>query len=186
MDVNPILRWAGSKRKLLPAIVNNCPQRFNRYVEPFAGSASVFMKLNPGPSIINDINVELIRTYRVVKRAASAVAGALDEYPKSKDLYYLLRSILPTDLDPISRAARFIYLNRFSFNGVYRTNSAGYYNVPMGTKTGNLPTEEELRRFGERLQHTVLRSRDFEEIVDQARKDDFYYLDPPYSEPETR
>ena len=179
VEALPILRWAGSKRKLLPTIAQHFPTRFDRYVEPFAGSACVFVKLNPSRSIINDINAELIRTYRVIKSKAEQIATVLESWPRSRDLFYLLRYIRGADLDVASRAARFIYLNRYSFNGVYRTNEAGTYNVPMGTKTGKLPTGEELSRFADRLSGCSLYCLDSEEIVSMGANGDFFYLNYP-------
>jgi DNA adenine methylase len=181
--VIPIVRWAGSKRRLLGAISARLPKAFDRYIEPFAGSACVFLALNPKSARINDINSELIGAYRAIKRDVLAVCDALSDFPHSRDLYYLLREIEPSSLDRASRAARFLYLNRYSFNGVYRTNSAGQFNVPMGKKTGGMPSKRNFLAFADRLQSASLSTSDFEHVVSSAQGGDLIYLDPPYSQP---
>lgn len=170
----------------MPKIKALTPQSFGRYLEPFAGSACVFLALHPDKAVLGDINDELIRTYRTVRAAPRDVARALADFPRDHDLYRFLRAIPPATLDSRTRAARFLYLNRHSFNGVYRTNREGQFNVPMGTKTGSVPTESELVAFSRRLQRVELVAGDFEVILRLAGRQDFIYLDPPYVDPNRR
>lgn len=177
----PFLRWAGSKRRLLPTLQSFCPQSFERYVEPFAGSACLFFLLQPRQAIIGDFNQSLIETYTAVARSPRAISNRLATFPTTSDFYYSLRKQSPSCLTPIERAARFIYLNRFCFNGVYRTNRNGEFNVPRGTKTGQLPTYTELKECASVLSRASFVAGDFEETLAQATTNDFVYLDPPYS-----
>jgi DNA adenine methylase len=130
-DCAPFLRWAGSKRLLLPVLQNFWTARHKRYVEPFAGSACLFFAIKPAKAILGDLNPELIATYIEVKYRIGAVLDELKKLkPKSKREYKRLRSIDIAALTPPARAARFIYLNRYCFNGIYRTNLLGQFNVP--------------------------------------------------------
>lgn len=184
--LSPILRWAGSKRQVLPTLVANTPNQYGAYIEPFAGSACLFFALQPERAVIGDFNADLIVTYQVIAEAPSAVAKALSRMPKDQDFYYELRARDITRLSRVAQAARFVYLNRFSFNGVYRTNRKGQFNVPRGTKTGALPTTESLVAAAKALGSATIVCGDFEKTVDHARRGDFVYMDPPYRQDESR
>jgi DNA adenine methylase len=139
------LRWAGSKRQLLPILTEMIGQDYERYVEPFAGSACVFFELVPDKALLGDVNAELIHTYIEVKYRVEDVIKQLAQWRKSKKRYFELRALEPESLSPAIRAARFIYLNRCCFNGLYRTNRQGRFNVPYGGKrSGRLPSAETL------------------------------------------
>lgn len=130
----PFLRWAGGKNwliKYLPGLIKDLD--FNNYHEPFFGGGSVFFALSPDGAILSDINEELINTYVEVRDNVESVIKIIDEWAVNEDQYYVIRSEEPDD--SIRRAARFIYLNRTSFNGIYRVNRKGQYNVPYGKKT---------------------------------------------------
>jgi DNA adenine methylase len=143
----PFLRWAGSKRQLIHALKQYYPANSLRYVEPFAGSARLFFALRPSRAILGDINAELMHMYLEVKYRARGVAALLQGAQRSKRTYMLLRRQVPENLDRASRAARFIYLNRYCFNGLYRTNTEGTFNVPFGADaTGVLPPADLLVR----------------------------------------
>ncbi len=185
-SVPPLFRWAGSKRKLLPTLLAYCPAEFNTYIEPFAGSACLFFLLQPHRAILGDFNAQLIETYRTVARAPHAVAAKLETMAVSESYYYELRSQDPASLKSIGRAARFVYLNRFCFNGVFRTNQRGEFNVPRGTKTGQLPTGTDLRSCAQVLKRATLIAGDFERTIDHVKSRDFVYLDPPYSSADER
>lgn len=135
--------------------------------------------LQPKRAILGDFNSELMTTYRTVAHHPRAISNYLRAFQTTKDFYYKLRDQHPLELDAIRRAARFIYLNRFSFNGVYRTNRLGEFNVPRGSKTGQLPTFEELKRCALALKSACCIADDFEVTIDKARTNDFVYLDPP-------
>lgn len=178
--MQPILRWAGSKRKLLPLLLQAVPPTTTRYIEPFAGSACLFFALKPSAAVLGDVNPHLIDTYQTIRRHPRLVARAAHAIPPSQDYYYRTRAIAPQSLNPVDRAARFLYLNRNCFNGVYRTNRSDAFNVPMGTKTGSLPTEPTLVRCSIALRRATLLSGDFEHTLRTVRAGDFIYLDPPY------
>lgn len=182
-DCPPFLRWAGSKRKLLPKLKGFWTKEHKRYVEPFAGSACLFFALRPPKAIIGDMNSELISTYIEVKYRLPALLTALAELPPwNKKEYLRLRSLDPSRLGPQARAARFIYLNRFCFNGIYRTNLRGQFNVPYsGDGCGALPQDEVFQRCSCRLQGARFVSGDFEKVLSQVEKGDLVYMDPPYA-----
>jgi DNA adenine methylase Dam len=137
----PFLRWAGSKRKLLPHLAPYWGSSYTRYVEPFMGSASLFYAANPSAAILSDINHELVNAFVSVRDHPRAVHNRLIIIPKGKRSYKKLRKLDLASLDPLDRAARFIFLNRYCFNGIYRTNNNGTFNVPYAQAgTGNLPT----------------------------------------------
>lgn len=177
----PLLRWAGSKRSLLGELCNWVPPSFERYIEPFAGSACLFFALAPARAILGDLNRELIAFYRQLRRRPRPVAGVLEQMPRDPGSYYAIRALRPTSLSPDTRAARFLYLNRMAFNGVYRTNRDGHFNVPMGRRVGAFPTVEHLVRCAEKLRGVELVPGDFEQTLSSVGTGDFVYLDPPYS-----
>lgn len=161
-------------------LLKSTPVKMSRYVEPFAGSACLFLALQPQQALLSDINRELIETYDALSLVPEDVASALSEMPQSADFYYLLRSRDPNSLDLTGRAARFIYLNRFCFNGVYRTNRAGQFNVPYGSRTGKLPCTQHFVAVGCALRRAARYTCDFECTLGSVRDGDFVYLDPPY------
>jgi DNA adenine methylase len=140
--VAPFLRWAGSKRGAIPVLRQFVPKKFNKYIEPFAGSACLFFHIRPEKAILADLNGELIETYAAIKRSPGHVGRALADLPFGREEYYQIRQDQNvTRLSPTQRAARFIYLNRFCFNGLYRTNAAGKFNVPFGApRNATVPT----------------------------------------------
>jgi DNA adenine methylase len=178
----PFLRWAGSKRQLIPILSKYWSNEHQRYIEPFVGSGCLFFYLKPERSILCDINLDLVEAYKQVRNNLSSVLQALKTTKKGRDEYYRIRSLDPETLDPAHRAARFIYLNRFSFNGLYRTNKAGKFNVPYGgDKSGSVPSDDAFLVYSELLQQSILISGDFEIALEKARHGDFVYMDPPYS-----
>jgi DNA adenine methylase len=180
--VRPFLRWAGSKRQLIPRLSKYWTADCTRYIEPFVGSACLFFSLAPAAAILGDINAELMATYQQVKSNLPAMLAELGKMKKSKEDYLRLRSATPFTLKPEQRAARFIYLNRFCFNGLYRTNRAGEFNVPFsGDRTGELPTAEVLKGCSSRLQSAKLVTGSFEHTLEMAQPGDFVYMDPPFS-----
>lgn len=184
---SPFLRWAGSKRQLIPILEQFWRPSYRRYVEPFAGSASLFFAVRPTRAVLGDINPELIAAYRQIKYQMSNVWAILRGMPNNRRAFLKMRSVSPFELDGPTRAARFIYLNRFCFNGLYRTNSKGVFNVPYGgAKSGNLPSEATLRACSRALQTAALVCRDFEATLRDVRSGDFVYMDPPYSVKATR
>lgn len=180
--VTPIFRWAGSKRKVLPQLSAFWRPTFRRYVEPFAGSAALFFRIQPQHAVLGDINSALIEAYEVIRDRPDDVHEAVSRIRRGERKYYRVRSQNPSRLGAFGRAVRFVYLNRYCFNGIYRTNADGKFNVPYAhIKPGVIPPIEDFRRSATLLNRAVLRSCDFGQILRNVRKDDFVYLDPPYA-----
>lgn len=177
----PIIRWAGSKTRILPILVEHMPERFERYIEPFCGSMSLFVKMRPARSIMADINPELINFYEQIRAYPTVIAEKVFALSRDKDEYYRQRSLDFRQMTCIDRAVRFFYLNRHCFNGVYRTNLKGDFNVPYGSKLTEIPTSDELHAFSESIQTAKFLNCDFETTVAEAEAGDLVYLDPPYA-----
>jgi DNA adenine methylase len=186
MMAEPILRWAGSKKKLLPLLSAAAPARFIRYVEPFVGSAVLFLKLDAPKALLGDLNEDLIDTYEVIRDHPRAVWNRVSSISQEPSVYYQLRAADPMTLARLDRAVRFVYLNRFCFNGVYRTNRAGQFNVARGLGHLYIPELETFMGFAKSLRQAELSCVDFEEQVGKTRTGDFLYLDPPYALGEKR
>jgi DNA adenine methylase len=182
----PFLRWAGSKRKTIPELLHFwSTSKKEIYLEPFVGSGQLFFNINAKKAIISDVNEDLINTYRQIQSAPETLHLAISEFgPISQEKYYEIRALDHTLLNVIDRAARFIYLNRYCFNGLYRTNKQGKFNVPYANnnKTGALVTKEALQACSEKLKNTIIIEGDFEGIVrNYVDNNSFVYLDPPYA-----
>ncbi|MBN57555.1 DNA adenine methylase [Thalassolituus sp. UBA3500] len=181
MPSKPLIRWAGSKRKLIPVLVKNLPAGFTRYVEPFCGSACLFFHIQPKSALLSDFNPELINAYNQVCERAD-IYSVLCALPQTKEYYYELRAQKPEVLDEFSRAVRFLYLNRYCFNGIYRTNRQGFFNVPYGSRTGGFPSKEEYEHIRNSLLRASIQRLDARDAIRATKKGDFVYLDPPYSD----
>lgn len=179
--IKPFLRWAGSKQQLIPSLMRFWDSRYSRYVEPFAGSASWFFYISPLSALLGDINKELISTYQQVKGNLPQVLKSLEKLKIGKKNYYHLRELDPSTISLPSRAARFIYLNRFSFNGLYRTNRNGKFNVPYNGGAGNVPSATMLQQCSKVLKKARLKACSFEVLLEDVKQGDFVYLDPPFS-----
>jgi len=175
-----ILRWAGSKAKLLPDLKRVAPREYQRYIEPFAGSACLFFAVEPRRAILGDINPELVNLYDAIKTSPQEVYAALIGIPASAEGYYRLRAVDPRCITHAQRAARLIFLMKACFNGVYRTNMRGEFNVPMGNRVYALPTLSELMRASAQLQCTDIVLGDYEKTIELSAPGDWIYLDPPY------
>jgi DNA adenine methylase len=179
-EPKPLLRWAGSKRKLLSELVTAVPLEFSTYIEPFAGSACLFFHLQPERAILGDINPELIGFYRATRKHPHKVLQRALRCPRTESGYYITRVRYIAERDATSRASFFLFLNRFCFNGIFRTNTKGDFNVPFGTRTGAFPSSEEFRNAANLLKRATLLCSDFEQVLHRAKEGDFAYLDPPY------
>lgn len=177
----PFLKWAGGKRWLLPHADNLFPSTFNRYIEPFLGGGAVFFHLRPQASILSDINQELINTYKAIRDDWELVYRHLELHQENHDTehYYRVRASKPRT--PATKAARMLYLNRTCWNGLYRVNLRGEFNVPIGTKDTVLLDSDNFPALAELLQSSQLECRDFEWSIDQAAEGDFVFVDPPYT-----
>jgi len=175
------LRWAGSKKQLLPILEKYWCDGFSRYIEPFAGSSCLFFHLEPQSAILGDINGELMGAMRAIRLDATKVIECLRRLPKSKKNYYRIRRWQPAQMELFEAAARFLYLNSLCFNGLYRTNASGLFNVPYCPPGHRTVPEDLLIEASRRLESATLVSGDFEETVALAAAGDFVYLDPPYA-----
>jgi DNA adenine methylase len=179
----PFLKWAGGKSQLLQQYRPYFPDRdqIRRYYEPFLGSAAVFFHLQPKSALLADANKNLVEIYEVVKRNVEGVITVLRQYQNNEQEYYKVRSQSRAELNKVERAARLIYLNKTCYNGLYRENKKGEFNVPFGRyKNPKICDPDRLRKASQLLQQVTLREADFEVVVDQAGPGDFVYLDPPY------
>ncbi len=178
----PFVKWAGGKRQLLPELRRHLPATFGRYFEPFVGGAALFFDLRPTSAVLGDMNARLVRTYRAVQGQVEDVIARLAVTRYDSDYFYTARA---TDIDAAATdaevAAWFIYLNRAGFNGLYRVNSKGHFNVPFG-RHGNptLCPAALLRACSAALQGVEVRHADFAEVVERAEAGDLVYFDPPY------
>jgi DNA adenine methylase len=180
--LRPLLRWAGGKRWLLPNVsALIAAVEIHNYHEPFVGGAAVFFGLGIGAkAYLSDLNINLIDTYKQVRDDPEEVWRFLRRYKNTEGFYYAARSAKPR-LDA-SRAAQFIFLNHASFNGIYRVNLAGQYNVPYGHRTSyNPPQLDDLRHASARLRSAVLGVGDFATAVENISAGDLVFLDPPYT-----
>ena len=181
------LKWAGGKLQLIEQFENLFPHNFRNYYEPFIGSGAVFFyvksKLKPNKVILSDTNEELINCFCVVRDKPSELVELLLNHRKkhSKEYYYSVRSMGSSTLDSLDRAARLIYLNKTCFNGLYRVNSKGQFNVPFGDyENPSIFDKNVLFQASQLLQGVHLQVMTFEKVLDFAGKDDFVYFDPPY------
>jgi len=177
----PFLRWAGGKSWLVKHLDTLLPlQGFNDYHEPFLGGASIFLSINPEKkSYLSDLNKELIDTYSTLKSDPEKIIQVLNTYKNTEEEYYKLRSHSFTD--PVKQAARFIYLNQTSFNGIYRVNLKGEYNVPYGHRTKNFLEADKLRLVSGRLKNASITHCDFDASKKRIKRGDLVFLDPPYT-----
>lgn len=179
--IPPFLKWAGGKRWLYPEVYRLFPKTFNRYIEPFLGGGSIFFYLQPYNSILSDLNAELIELYEVVRDTPDILLKLLLAHQSnhSKKHYYSVRAAIPEER--CQRAARTLYLNRTCFNGLYRVNKHGQFNVPLGTKTTVVFPGEDFLNASKLLQRAALDVCDFEETLKKAVTGDLIYIDPPYT-----
>jgi DNA adenine methylase len=194
--IKPCLKWAGGKRQLLSEILKYIPADIYNYTyhEPFVGAGAVFFALQPKRAVINDFNTQLIITYRAIKDQVEELIGLLKNYQdkNNKAFYYEIRSIDRDaaqfdKLGEVEKAARLIFLNKTCYNGLYRVNSRGSFNVPCGKyKNPAICEEAVLRGISNYLNASdvVILNQDFEQAVSTAGKNSFIYFDPPYHSPD--
>ena len=184
----PFVKWVGGKRQLLKQfrLMNLYPpEKFNsakdQYFEPFVGGGAVFFDLLPQKAFLSDLNFELVTTYNVIKDDVEGLIKLLKKHTHNKDYFLEVRAQKIEMLSPLQIASRFIYLNRAGFNGMYRVNSRGEFNVPFGdSKNPNICDEENLRKVSRVLSNVEIKHQDYKQVLKKARKGDFVYFDPPY------
>ena len=181
LEPKPFLKWAGGKAKLAPEILARFPERFGRYYEPFLGGGAIFFSLGPRLATLSDLNAELIATYVAIRDNVDRVIEALVPHQANEEHYYAVRALSTQTLGPVEVAARTIYLNRTCYNGLYRVNSRGQFNVPFGRYANpRVVNPENLHAVSAVLQGVELLHQSVFEIGDQARPGDLVYFDPPY------
>ena len=177
----PFLKWAGGKRWFVEGHQHLFPHSYGTYIEPFLGGGAVFFRLQPQKAILADSNAELVEVYQAVRDNWPSLEKLLSGHQAqhSKDYYYRIRA---AKMDcPVKRAAQFIYLNRTCWNGLYRVNLKGQFNVPIGTKTNVVLDTDDFESMSESLKNVEILASDFETIMDRSSQGDFIFLDPPYT-----
>ena len=186
----PFVKWAGGKRQLIPILNENLPKSFGTYFEPFLGGGALLFHIlterNGQRCSISDLNSDLVLAYTTIRNKIDGLVSSLKNHEKnyqkdSKAYYYSIRESNPRS--EIEKTSRLLFLNRTCFNGLYRVNSKGKFNVPLGRYTNpNIVNEENLRSVSEILQSSKvsIRCRDFEAVLRDAKKGDLVYFDPPY------
>jgi len=186
----PFVKWAGGKRQLIPILHQNLPEAFGTYYEPFLGGGALLFHIltdkNGQKCSISDLNSELVLAYTTIRDRIDALISSLKSHEKnyqkdSKSYYYSVRESNPRN--EVEKTSRLIFLNRTCFNGLYRVNSKGKFNVPLGKYTNpNIVNEENIRAVSSILQtnRISIKCRDFESVLRDAKKGDLIYFDPPY------
>ena len=179
--MEPFLKWAGGKRWLIPKLLDKLPT-FNTYYEPFLGSGGLFFALEPKRAVLSDTNPELINCYRCVRDHCQEIIRVLKRLKPNKTVYYQVRDELYCRGDKIKRAAYFIYLNKTCWNGLYRVNLEGHFNVPVGRVNGSVQVfdPEQLVVASHLLKRAKLKCCDFQASVEDIQSGDLVYFDPPY------
>ncbi|MBN4089373.1 Dam family site-specific DNA-(adenine-N6)-methyltransferase [Mycoplasma enhydrae] len=189
--IKPFVKWAGGKTKLISTIKELMPKKFNNYFEPFVGGGALFFDIQPKQFHINDLNEDLIWTYRCFSSLENfnKLKNELlvHQNSNSEDYFYIIRNMDRmkdySNIDECKKAARLIYLNKSCFNGLYRVNSKGYFNVPFGKRNEIMCFDEDnLNRIFDffSLSNGKITNYDFEEVIKEVKKGDFVYFDPPY------
>ncbi|WP_312977278.1 DNA adenine methylase [Corynebacterium sp.] len=179
----PFIKWAGGKTRLLKKLLPYVPEQINNYHEPFLGGGAMFFAVADRiqqTAYLSDLNEDLINAWQAVRDHQTELTAALERYraQDSKDFYLSIRPLTPEGLIP--RAARFLYLNQTSWNGLWRVNKHGQFNVPWGAREFRGLTQDQLASVALRLRQADLGLRDFREALQLAEPGDFVYLDPPY------
>ncbi|TDM48596.1 DNA adenine methylase [Macrococcoides goetzii] len=186
----PFVKWAGGKQKIIKELVKRLPneQEYDTYIEPFAGGAALLYKVKFKQAIINDLNLELINTYEQIKKAPNELIKLLQTYKNTEEDFYRIRELdrninFIDETSDIERAARFVYLNKTCFNGLYRVNSKGHFNTPFGRyKNDNYKNHEIIKVDSQFFNENNVEftNTDFEKVIQNADERTFIYLDPPY------
>lgn len=186
----PFVKWVGGKRQLLQQFRDmdlyppfGFDPKTATYFEPFVGGGAMFFDLLPKKAMLSDMNIELVKTYNVIKNDVEGLIKRLKEHQKynCKEYFLKVRAQEIEKLSDVNIAARFIYLNRTGFNGLYRVNGRGKFNVPYaGNKNPLICDEENLRKANDAMKDTKISHQDYKKVLSKAKKGDFVYFDPPY------
>ena len=189
-NISPFVKWAGGKRQLLPQIKERMPEKYNNYFEPFVGGGAVLFELLPSSALINDINKALINAYRQICNVPEAFINAVNRldtemWEDGKKYYYSLRErfndkLMKSEYD-VELAALFVFINKHCFNGLYRVNGKGLFNVPYNNNRKASVDEKAILNVSKYLQGVTIVDGDFEEACQEAKKGDFVFIDSPYA-----
>ena len=180
IKMHPFLRWAGGKKWLVRRIITSFDvSKYSSYHEPFVGGGAMLFYYQPKNAFISDSNEQLIQTYITVRNSVDEIIEVIRGFGRTEEDYYAVRG-LQTD-DNVIRAAKFIYLNQLSYNGIYRVNSTGGYNVPWGKRVNYQFDFENLTKVSNYLQGVQINSMDFEDCIDNVGQNALVFLDPPYT-----
>jgi DNA adenine methylase len=183
--LKPFLRWAGGKSRITKLLAEYVPEKYNRYWEPFLGSGALYFYLRPEKAYLSDSNNALVDCYKHVREYPEKISKKLQDYKKrtSEDYYYEVRDLYNKSRPSVEQSARFIYLNKSNFNGIFRVNEKGRYNVPYGHKKSlAIPSLDEFKEISKLLKYATIKNHTFEQIKNSKilKSNDFIYLDPPY------
>lgn len=181
IGARPFLKWVGGKRSILPLLLERIPEQYGTYHEPFVGGGALFFALQPAKASLSDVNFALVLTYQAVRDDVDRLIANLKIHERlhDKDYFARAREKIYAEKDPLKIAALFIYLNKTCFNGLYRVNKAGKFNVPMGDyKTASIFEEDVLRNDSKLLKGVSIMQQPFSQLC--VAREDFYYMDPPY------
>ena len=194
-SITPFVKWAGGKRQLLPQIKERMPEKYNNFFEPFVGGGAVTLELQPTNALINDINKALINTYRQICNVPKAFLKVVTEFDEAmekqktellcKEYYYSLREhyndkLMKAEYD-VELAALFVFINKHCFNGLYRVNGKGLFNVPYNNSRRTSVDKNSIMEISKYLQSVTIIDGDFEDACKNAEKGDFLFLDSPYA-----
>lgn len=180
MSATPFLKWAGGKRGLLPELEKRVPKFSGTYFEPFLGGGALFFHLAPSFAMLSDVNTDLVNAYQTVKELPNELIRELETKENDEKFYYAERGRDP--VSDVDAAARFLYLNRVCFNGLYRVNGKGKFNVPFGSyRNPDIVQREKICEASTSLQGAFISTLDFEVALEGASANSFVYLDPPYA-----
>ena len=177
----PFLKWPGGKRWFINKYQDYFPVNYNTYIEPFLGGGAVYFSLHPKNAILADINEELINLYIIMRDRAEQLKDQMlyHQNNHNEEYYYRIRESNPSD--PLEQASRMLYLNRACYNGMYRVNKQGMFNVPMGTKTNFVYDINRFEEYAEFLKNSRLICSDFYNVINGAKRNDLIFADPPYA-----
>lgn len=179
-EIRPFLRWAGGKKWLVKRLNETLDiKAYTSYHEPFVGGGAMLFYFRPPKAYISDSNTQLMLTYKTVRDSIQEVIDTISSFGKGEEAYYAVRSIETEN--PVVQAARFIFLNQMSYNGIYRVNSKGEYNVPWGKRMKYDFDYQNLRNVSKYLQRVRIQEMDFSECIKSVRRNALVFLDPPYT-----
>lgn len=186
INCRPFVKWAGGKSQLLHELILRVPTQFSRYFEPFVGGGALFFHLQPKEAYLSDLNPEVINTYQIIKNKIDELIADLKSHIHSSEYFYEIRNADRTkeyqNWSDVKKASRFIYLNKTCYNGLYRVNSKGQFNVPFGKYVNpKIVDEDNLYACHKVLKFAQINLNSFLHIEKIVKKDDFIYFDPPYA-----